>query len=80
MIGQVGPPHRFNLTHPEWSQMLTAPPAKSDGGLGLCRTKAGGPVFKNKADPGYVLMLHALGKGADQLKADPRVDMLPSKP
>ncbi len=75
MIGQVGPPHRFNLTHPDWSQMLTAPLAKSAGGLGKCLTKAGAPVFKDKADSDYILIRQAIRKGAEQLKADPRVDM-----
>lgn len=70
-----GPDHRINLTHPEWSQMLTAPLAKEQGGLALCRDKDGGPVFKDKDDPDYKLMLAALQGGAETLDENPRVDM-----
>jgi hypothetical protein len=76
-IGRMGPSHRINLTHPQWSQMLTAPLAKEAGGLGLCRAADGSPyIFKDKSDPDYKAMAEALGKGRDELLADPRVDML----
>ncbi|MDP6633905.1 MAG: discoidin domain-containing protein [Phycisphaerae bacterium] len=75
MIGQIGPVHRINLTHPEWSQMLTAPLAKSAGGMQLCKSADGGAVFKDKTDPDYQAMLKALKKGRDTLMADPRIDM-----
>jgi len=75
MIGQIGPVHRINLTHPEWSQMLTAPLAKKGGGLQLCKGADGGPVFKDTSDEDYQLMLKALQRGRDTLLADPRVDM-----
>jgi len=75
MIGQIGPVHRINLTHPEWSQMLTAPLAKSAGGMGLCKAADGGAVFKDKHDPDYKAISAALKKGHDTLMADPRVDM-----
>jgi len=75
MIGQIGPVHRINLTHPEFSQMLTAPLAKKAGGIQLCTAEAGGPVFKDKSDPDYQAMLKALQKGHLTLLADPRVDM-----
>ena len=75
MIGQIGPVHRINLTHPEWSQMLTAPLAKSAGGMQLCKSADGAAVFKDKKDPDYQAILKALEKGRDTLLADPRVDM-----
>ncbi len=75
MIGQIGPVHRINLTHPEWSQMLTAPLSKKAGGLQLCKAANGGPVFKDTTDADYQLMLKALQLGRDTLLADPRVDM-----
>jgi len=70
-----GPDHRINLTHPDWSQMLTAPLAKAAGGMQLCTAEDGGAVFKDKHDPDYKLMLAALRKGAEALEANPRVDM-----
>ena len=75
MIGQIGPVHRINLTHPEWSQMLTAPLARKAGGMQLCKAADGGPVFKDASDEDYQLMLKALRRGRDTLLADPRVDM-----
>jgi hypothetical protein len=75
MIGQYGPSHRINLTHPQWSRMLTAPLAGSAGGLGLCNNADGGDVFRDKNDPDYKLMLKALQKGHERLMKNPRVDM-----
>ena len=75
MIGQLGPVHRINLTHPEWSQMLTAPLAKKAGGMQLCKTEDGGAVFKDKTDRDYQAMLKALKKAHNTLMADPRIDM-----
>jgi len=75
MIGQYGPSHRINLTHPEWSRTLTAPLAKERGGFGFCRNEDGSPVFKDRDDPDYKLMLAALHKGHERLMANPRVDM-----
>ena len=75
MIGQIGPVHRINLTHPEWSQMLTAPLAKSAGGMGLCKTADSGAVFKDKKDADYQAISKALKKAHHTLLADPRVDM-----
>ncbi|NQU23767.1 MAG: hypothetical protein HQ567_21000 [Candidatus Nealsonbacteria bacterium] len=77
--GQIGPDHRINLTHPESSQMLTAPLPKKAGGLGLCRvlrqTEKGMPEpFADKNDPDYRAILRALEKGRDKLLANPRVD------
>ena len=40
----------------------------------------GEPVFKDKTDPDYALILKAIEKGAAQLKADPRVDMRVARP
>ncbi len=75
MIGQYGPSHRINLTHPEWSRVLTAPLAKAQGGFGFCKSKDGSPVFKDRSDPDYQLILAAVQKGHARLMANPRVDM-----
>jgi hypothetical protein len=72
-----GPEYRINLTHPEWSQMLTAPLAKDAGGLGLCKGGDGAAVFKDVNDADYHAMLQALQKGSKMLGLNPRVDMLP---
>ncbi|NQT36896.1 MAG: hypothetical protein HQ581_05380, partial [Planctomycetes bacterium] len=75
--GQIGPDHRINLTHPEWSQMLTAPLSKEAGGLGLCRPREGLPrTFADKTDPDYQAILRALTRGHEKLLANPRADML----
>jgi len=75
--GQIGPDHRINLTHPEWSQMLTAPLPKEAGGLGLCRPKQGLPQpFADKSDSDYQTMRRALRQGHQKLLANPRADML----
>ncbi len=76
-VATFGPEYRINLSHPEWSQMLTAPLAREAGGLGLCRSPSGTPVFKNTADPDYQKMLQAIQAGQRMLSANPRVDMLP---
>ena len=76
-LAQIGPAHRINLTHPEWSLMLTAPLSKSAGGLGLCQPKEGLPrPFADKNDPDYQAILRALHRGHERLFANPRVDML----
>jgi hypothetical protein len=75
MIGQYGPSHRINLTHPEWSRMLTAPLAAGQGGFGFCKEKDGSPVFESRGDPDYQAVLAALKKGQETLAANPRVDM-----
>ncbi len=72
-----GPAQRINLTHPESSQVLTAPLPKAAGGLGLCRPKEGMPrPFADRSDPDYQAMLQALRRGQETLTAHPRVDML----
>ncbi len=74
--GQIGPDHRINLTHPQFSQMLTAPLPKQSGGLGLCRPERGLPdPFADKNDPDYQAMLRALRRGRERLLANPRVDV-----
>ena len=76
-IARMGPSHRINLTHPEWSQMVTAPLSQKAGGLGLCRDTDGTPhIFKDKNDPDYKAILAAIQKGHDNLLKDPRVDMI----
>jgi hypothetical protein len=76
-VATFGPEYRINLTHPEWSQMLTAPLAAQAGGLGLCRDTNGVPVFPTTDDPDFQTMLRALTTGKRWLEANPRVDMLP---
>jgi hypothetical protein len=76
-VAAFGPEYRINLTHPEWSQMLTAPLAEAAGGLGLCRDAQGKPIFADTADPDYGALLGALEKGHRMLERNPRVDMLP---
>jgi len=72
-----GPAQRINLTHPEYSQVLTAPLPKAAGGLGLCRPKEGMPrPFADRSDPDYQAMLQALRRGQETLTDHPRVDML----
>ena len=68
---KFGPDHRMNLTHPEWSQLITAPLSRKAGGLQLCK----GEVFKDKNDPDYQALLGALRKAGEQLYDLPRVDM-----
>jgi hypothetical protein len=73
--GQIGPDHRINLTHPEFSQMLTAPLAKQVGGQGLCQGEEDlPPPFPDKSDPDYQKIFHALKRGHERLAANPRVD------
>ena len=76
-VAPFGPEYRINLTHPEWSQMLTAPLAKESGGLGFCKDSTGKPIFRDAADPDYRAMLGAMEKGRRMLELNPRVDMLP---
>jgi len=76
-VAMFGPEYRINLSHPEFSQMLTAPLASESGGLGLCKNGGGKAIFKDKADADYRLMLEALSKGKVMLEKNPRVDMLP---
>ena len=76
-VATFGPEYRINLTHPEWSQMLTAPLAKEAGGLGCCQGADGQPVFPTAADPDYRAMRDALEQGKRMLELNPRVDMLP---
>ena len=76
-VATFGPEYRINLTHPEWSQMLTAPLAREAGGLGCCKGPDGKAIFKGINDPDYRRMLGALQKGKQMLELNPRVDMLP---
>jgi hypothetical protein len=76
-VATFGPEYRINLTHPEWSQMLTAPLAKEAGGLEFCRTASGEPVFRDTTDSDYRAILDALQTGKRMLELNPRVDMLP---
>ena len=66
----------INLTHPEWSRVLTTRLAKSAGGLAP-DDKA---LLKAKTDPRYRAILAALEKGKQALLANPRMDMPGAKP
>ncbi len=76
MAAFAGPAHRVNLTNPDFSQMLTAPLAKDAGGLGLCATESGGPVFQDTNDADYQALRDGLREGARILKEHP-IDMPP---
>ena len=76
-VATFGPEYRINLTHPAWSQMLTAPLAREAGGLGLCQDHTGAAIFKDAADPDYQTMLKAIQTGQRMLELNPRVDLLP---
>ena len=73
----VGPESRINLTHPEWSLLLTAPLAKQAGGFGFCKERSGLPIFKDSSDPDYQILLTAIRRGRDELSSRPRADMVP---
>ena len=53
----------LDLTHPPRSLALQAPLAKTAEGLQLCVGKDGKPVFENKNDADYKLILKALAEG-----------------
>ena len=75
MSAKIGPELRINLTNPANSSLLQAPLAKTAGGWGLCKAKDGSPVFKNRDDADYKLMLQSIEVGKKRLYAVPRVDM-----
>ncbi len=72
----------INLTHPQWSRVLTAPLVKTAGGLELCKPKDGKEprLFSDKADADYQAMLAAIVQGKEELYEKPRVDMPGAKP
>jgi hypothetical protein len=53
----------YNLSYPELSKAARAPLAKAAGGLGVCRTASGGPVFEDKNDPDYRALVAAVARG-----------------
>lgn len=72
----------INLTHPEWSRVLTAPLAKTAGGRERCKEKNGKQParFQDRSNPVYQGMLAALREGKRSLEANPRADMPGFKP
>ncbi|HUT24839.1 MAG TPA: hypothetical protein VM492_10890 [Sumerlaeia bacterium] len=72
----------INLTHPEWSRVLTAPLAKAAGGRERCKEKNGKQParFQDRSNPVYQGMLAALREGKRSLEANPRADMPGFKP
>ena len=66
----------INLTHPEFSSILTLSLAKSAGGQADDKNA----TFKDKTDPRYLAALKAIQAGASALAAKPRVDMPDAKP
>jgi len=72
----------INLTHPNWSRVLTAPLAKTAGGLQLCKPKDNKEpqLFPDKTDPDFKTILAAIDQGKKDLYANPRTDMPNAKP
>ena len=68
---QVGADYEMNLTHPEWSAVLTAPLPRQAGGRGLC----GEAGFGGTDDPDYQAVLSVLTAAAAELRQRPRMDM-----
>ncbi|MHC4504071.1 MAG: HzsA-related protein, partial [Planctomycetota bacterium] len=66
----------INLTHPEWSAILTLNLARSAGGQADDRAAR----YKTKADPQYVAVLELIRAGKAALDAKPRIDMAGAKP
>ena len=65
-----------NLTHPEFSRVLTTGLAKSAGGIADDERAA----FRSKSDPKYAAILEAIQAGKKALDANPRVDMPNAQP
>ncbi|MBM4030670.1 MAG: DUF1080 domain-containing protein [Planctomycetes bacterium] len=61
----------INLTHPEWSRVLTRNLAKTAGGL----APDAAAIFTSKDDPSYQAILKAIEAGKAALLAKPRMDM-----
>lgn len=75
LSGLLGPELRVNLTNPSHSLLIQAPLAKDAGGLGMCKLEDGRPVFTDKGDIDYRVMLAAIETGKARLYAKPRIDM-----
>ena len=65
----------FDLSRPEKSLFLKAALAKEAGGLGICRTKDGKPVFTSTDDPDYKTLLAMIVEGKELLEKETRFDM-----
>jgi len=72
----VGTDTQMNLTHPQWSAVLTSPLPREAGGLGLC----GKGNYAGPEDPAYQSILSVLTAAAEALRADPRMDMPGARP
>jgi len=72
----------FNLSRPEKSLIALGPLAKSAGGLGRCRDKAGEPieVFKDTNDADYVKLVAMAAAGKKNLEQIKRFDMPDFRP
>ncbi|MBT3199989.1 MAG: hypothetical protein HN350_08725 [Phycisphaerales bacterium] len=66
----------INLTHPEYSRLLTGSLAKSAGGMADDKNA----IFKTKSDPNYIAILKAIRAGKKALDDKPRIDMPGAKP
>ena len=66
----------INLTHPEWSSVLTTRLSREAGG----RAEPAKAHFKSTADPRYQAILAAIREGKKALEDNPRVDMPGAKP
>jgi hypothetical protein len=71
-LAQTLVPPILNLTHPEQSRVLTAPLARSAGGLQRC----GQAVFADTGDPVYRAALDVIQGWREELLDRPREDML----
>ena len=68
----------YNLSRPEYSLMLLAPLSEEAGGYGICKQGEGDnamPVFSDRNDPDYQVMLQKIEKSAEQLNTLKRFDM-----
>jgi len=72
----LGADYQMNLTHPEWSAVLTAPLPRAAGGRGLC----GEGGYADKDDLTYQTIVSLLNAAAEELRVRPRMDMPGAQP
>jgi len=53
----------FDLSFPEQSKVARAPLSKAAGGLGVCETQSGRPVFADRDDPDYQTIVRYVARG-----------------
>jgi hypothetical protein len=67
---------RIRFSAPETSPALLAPLAKAAGGTEAC----GKAVFTDRSDPDARLLAETLAKLAEEIRSNPREDMLTQRP